>query len=130
MGLDLRADPITLTAALVDIPSESRHEQRIADEIESALRAQAQCEVRAGSVMQLGPAREPMDLILLDPPYGSGAGAVALDRLHRLGWIGEATWIALETANEEKVQVKALDIESERKAGKAKLTLLRLAAGK
>lgn len=41
MGLDLRADPIALTAALVDIPSESRHEQRIADEIETALRAQA-----------------------------------------------------------------------------------------
>ena len=41
MGLDLRADPIELTAALVDIPSESRHEQRIADEIEAALRAQA-----------------------------------------------------------------------------------------
>ena len=38
--LDLRADPIALTAALVDIPSESRHEQRIADEIEAALRAQ------------------------------------------------------------------------------------------
>ena len=32
--------PIALTAALVDIPSESRHEQRIADEIEAALRAQ------------------------------------------------------------------------------------------
>lgn len=41
MGLDLRTDPIALTAALVDIPSESRHEQRIADEIEAALRAQA-----------------------------------------------------------------------------------------
>ncbi len=41
MGLDLRADPIALTAALVDIPSESRHEQRIADEIEHALRTQA-----------------------------------------------------------------------------------------
>ncbi|MEX3647771.1 M20/M25/M40 family metallo-hydrolase, partial [Mycolicibacterium porcinum] len=41
MGLDLHADPIALTAALVDIPSESRHEQRIADEIEAALRAQA-----------------------------------------------------------------------------------------
>ena len=39
--LDLRADPIALTAALVDIPSESRHERRIADEIEAALRAQA-----------------------------------------------------------------------------------------
>ncbi len=41
MGLDLRADPIALTAALVDIPSESRNEARIADEIEAALRAQA-----------------------------------------------------------------------------------------
>jgi succinyl-diaminopimelate desuccinylase len=40
MGLDIRGDPIALTAALVDIPSESRHEQRIADEIEAALRDQ------------------------------------------------------------------------------------------
>lgn len=38
--LDLRGDPIDLTATLVDIPSESRHEQRIADEVEAALRAQ------------------------------------------------------------------------------------------
>lgn len=39
--LDLRADPIDLTAALVDVPSESRQEARIADEVEAALRAQA-----------------------------------------------------------------------------------------
>lgn len=38
--LDLHGDPIALTAALVDIPSESRHEKRIADEIEAALREQ------------------------------------------------------------------------------------------
>jgi succinyl-diaminopimelate desuccinylase len=38
--LDLHGDPIALTAALVDIPSESRHEARIADEVESALREQ------------------------------------------------------------------------------------------
>ena len=91
------------------------------------LRAQQRCDVRAVSVMSLGPAKEPLDLILLDPPYGSGAGVVALDRLHRLGWIGEATWVALETAHEEKVQTKALAAEAERKVGKAKLTLLRLA---
>lgn len=36
--LDLSADVITLTAALVDIPSESRHEQQIADDVERALR--------------------------------------------------------------------------------------------
>lgn len=38
--LDLRGDPIALTAALVDIPSESRDEARIADEVEAALREQ------------------------------------------------------------------------------------------
>ncbi|KRA83072.1 16S rRNA (guanine(966)-N(2))-methyltransferase RsmD [Altererythrobacter sp. Root672] len=94
----------------------------------AALRAQQQCDVRATSVLQLGPAKAPVDLILLDPPYGSGAGAVALDKLFRHGWINEATWIALETAQDEKVQVKSLEIESERKVGKAKLTLLRLPA--
>ncbi|MGV0607639.1 succinyl-diaminopimelate desuccinylase [Mycolicibacterium sp. XJ1904] len=45
MGLDLHGDPIALTAALVDIPSESRHERRIADEVEAALREQTSLEV-------------------------------------------------------------------------------------
>jgi 16S rRNA (guanine966-N2)-methyltransferase len=96
----------------------------------AALRAQPQCEVRTSSATQLGPAKSPFDLILLDPPYHSGAGAVTLDRLQRLGWIGEATWIALETAFDEKVKVKALEIESERKVGKALLTLLRASPGR
>ena len=38
--LDLRADPVALTAALVDIPSESRAEGAIADAVEQALREQ------------------------------------------------------------------------------------------
>ena len=78
--------------------------------------------------MALGPAPKPYDLLLLDPPYGSGAGGVALDRLHRLGWIGPASWVALETAHDEKVQVKTLEIETERKVGRARLSLLRLPA--
>ncbi|KUI33726.1 succinyl-diaminopimelate desuccinylase [Mycobacterium sp. IS-1590] len=45
MGLDLHGDPIALTAALVDIPSESRRERRIADEVEAALREQTSLEV-------------------------------------------------------------------------------------
>jgi 16S rRNA (guanine966-N2)-methyltransferase len=91
----------------------------------AALRAQPRCGVQAGSVLTLGPARQPYDLLLLDPPYGSGAGAVALDRLARLGWIGEATWVALETARDEPPQVKALAIEAERIVGAARLSLLR-----
>lgn len=43
--LDLRADPIDLTTALVDIPSVSRDECRIADEVERALRAQTDYQV-------------------------------------------------------------------------------------
>lgn len=92
----------------------------------AALRAQQQCSVNAGSVLSLGPAKEPYDLILLDPPYGTGAGNVALDRLVRLGWIGDATWIALETARDEPAKVKQLEVESERTVGAARLSLLRL----
>lgn len=36
--LDLSADPVALTAALVDIPSPSHHEKEIADAVEGALR--------------------------------------------------------------------------------------------
>lgn len=38
--LDLHADPIDLTAALVDIPSVSQDESVIADAVEKALREQ------------------------------------------------------------------------------------------
>lgn len=92
----------------------------------AALRAQQQCEVVAGSVMALGPAKVPRDLILLDPPYGTGAGSVALERLARLGWIGTATWVALEVGAKEEVKLRALEVESERKTGPAKLVLARL----
>ena len=88
--------------------------------------ARTRTQVQQGSVMSLGPAKAPHDLILLDPPYDTGAGQVALDRMARLGWIGPATWIALETRKDEDIEVKALDIEAERKVGKAKLTILRL----
>lgn len=91
----------------------------------AALRAQTRCEVQAASVMALGPAKIPRDLILLDPPYGTGAGAVALDRLARLGWIGPATWVALEVGAKEPVEIRALDIEAERKVGPARIVLLR-----
>ncbi len=93
-----------------------------------SLDARAKTTVQQGSVLSLGAARGAHDLILLDPPYGTGAGQVALDRLLRLGWIGEATWIALETEAIETVAVKGLTINAERKVGKAKLTLLRLDA--
>ena len=84
-------------------------------------------DVRAASVLALGPAPAPMDLIMMDPPYGTGAGAVALDKLNRLGWVGNATWISIETAKNEPVDVAGFTIDADRTHGKARITLLRRA---
>ncbi len=94
----------------------------------AALRCADRCDVRAASVLTLGPARQPLDLVMLDPPYGTGAGAVAIERLARLGWIGEATWICLETAAKEIPDVRVCTLDAERKVGKALLSLMRLKA--
>jgi 16S rRNA (guanine966-N2)-methyltransferase len=84
-------------------------------------------EVRAGSVLALPPARAPLDLLMMDPPYATGAGHVALDKLARLGWTGPSTWISLETAKNEEVVVAGFSVDAERVHGKAKITLLRAA---
>ncbi len=85
-------------------------------------------EVRAASVLALGPAPQPLDLILMDPPYGTGAGVVALERLARLGWTGPASWISIETARDEPVTVNGFTTDADRSHGKARLTLLRAVA--
>lgn len=90
-----------------------------------ACEMQARTTVQAGSVMNLGPARASADLILLDPPYGTGAGSVALHRLLRLGWLSPASWAVLETARDEAVAVEGLAVESERVIGRAKLSFMR-----
>ncbi len=93
----------------------------------AALGAAPRADVRAGSVLGLGPARRSFDLLLFDAPYGTGAGSVALDKLNRLGWIGADSWISVETGERESVDVAGFAIDAERRVGKAKLTLLRLA---
>lgn len=92
----------------------------------SALDCRARTTIESGSVMGLRAASAPRDLIVADPPYRSGAGEVALDRLLRLGWIGEGTWIALETAFDEEPDIKGLTIDTSRKVGKARLTLMQI----
>jgi 16S rRNA (guanine966-N2)-methyltransferase len=83
-------------------------------------------DVRATSVLALGPAPRPLDIVMMDPPYGSGAGAVAADKLARLGWIGPATWVSIETAKSEVLDLPQFSVDAERSYGKARVTLLRL----
>lgn len=100
----------------------------------TALRANAdklgvRVDLRQTSVLALGSAAAPLDLIMMDPPYGTGAGAVALDKLARLGWIGPASWVTIETDRREDIDVKGFAAETVRDIGKARLHILRSADG-
>lgn len=114
-------------ASCLFVEQDARAVEAIRKNIET-LDARARSVVQQGSVLSLSPAKTAHDVIFLDPPYDTGAGHVALDRLARLGWIGSATWVALETGAKEEGALRAFDIIAERKTGKAKITLLRLAA--
>ena len=108
------------------------HDAKALDAIRAnakSLDAGTRATVRAGSVLALGPARAALDLVLIDPPYRTGAGVVAIEKLTRMGWIGPATWISLETAFNEPVAIAGFVVDAERTVGKARLTLLRHDAG-
>jgi 16S rRNA (guanine966-N2)-methyltransferase len=72
-----------------------RRSARSAPTLPPCARREHRCARFVGAVAR--PVKEPLDLILLDPPYRTGAGAVAVDKLVRLGWIGDGTWVSLET---------------------------------
>ena len=86
-------------------------------------------DVRAQSALAMGPALQAADLVLMDPPYHSAAGGVALDKLARLGWIGPATWVSVETSRRDDLTAKGYVTEATRDVGKARLHILRLAGG-
>ncbi len=93
------------------------------------LGAEARTEVRPGPVERAARPREPFDLILMDPPYGQGLEQIALDRIGSDSWIAEGGWISIEKGPEPLRLPEGLEIEAERRFGKAHLLLLRQAAG-
>ena len=82
-------------------------------------------DIRATSVLALGSAPMPLDLVMMDPPYATGAGAVALDKLARLGWIGPHSWVTIETDRRETIDVKGFVLDVARDIGKARVHILR-----
>ncbi len=87
----------------------------------AALGAAADTTVIAAAVEKLGPAPAPYDLVFADPPYHMGLAAAALAVLAR-GWLAPGTWIAVETAEDEKLYGTP---EADRTHGKARLRLFR-----
>ena len=67
----------------------------------------------------------PADLVLMDPPYGSGLWVEALDTIGRGGWIGADTVIAVEVGKKESVAAPpGYNLAGGRRYGAARLILL------
>ena len=88
------------------------------------LGAAERTEIRVQPVEHTSPPFQPADLILADPPYGSGLAQVALDRIAGGNWLAPGGWIGIETSGESLAFPPALAPVVERRFGKALITLL------
>ncbi|MEA3032214.1 MAG: rRNA (guanine966-N2)-methyltransferase [Sphingomonadales bacterium] len=62
-----------------------------------------------------------VDLVFLDPPYGSGLAPAFLAGLK----LAPGGWASVETARNEPLAASGYEVEAERVYGKARITLLR-----
>jgi len=84
----------------------------------------AKGEVMPVAVSGIGPSRRAYDLLMFDPPYGSGAAGALLEKMTRLGWATPSAWATIETRNDEQVSADGWVVDTERKYGIAKLSVL------
>lgn len=90
----------------------------------AVLKAADRVDVLASSATKLAPA-QPFDLIFADPPYATGSGNVVVEAVDRAGWLAPGGWLAIETEGRDPVAPLKWQIESERRVGRARLTLIR-----
>lgn len=82
-------------------------------------------EILRQDARKLRDAAAPCDLILMDPPYGKGLAAPALQRLLEKNWIGAGTLAVVETdAREELATPGGLTVREDRKVGKTRFRFL------
>ena len=89
------------------------------------LGAGERADVRAGRVEHAVPPSRPCDLVLVDPPYGTGLAQAALGRIAAPGWLAPGAWISVELHGEELDPTAGLALETQRRFGKATIVLLR-----
>ena len=90
----------------------------------TALGALGRVKVLGGSALALTKS-EPFDLVFADPPYAPGSGTVAVRAVATAQWLAPSGWMAVETARTDTVDPGTWTIDTERNAGRARLTLLR-----
>ena len=68
----------------------------------------------------------PADLVLLDAPYDSGLGSVALEELAKAGWLSDDCLAVIETGGREKVEIpEGFEQVDQRKYGICVMTIVR-----
>lgn len=88
-------------------------------------RLSAEARLIAHDACSLPPAPGSADVIFLDPPYGEGLAPKALASAMAMGWVAPHSWISVETARKEVLEVPGFSVESMRGVGKSELHLLR-----
>jgi 16S rRNA (guanine966-N2)-methyltransferase len=86
--------------------------------------AQGITKVFRKDVTQIGPARSPVDLVFLDPPYGQGLGEVALTTLMDNGWLASGSVVVWEEAAPPIIPAPFQTLD-QRKYGQTIITILR-----
>ncbi len=80
-------------------------------------------EVRAGGVGHVLPPSRPCDLILMDPPYKTGLAQAGIDRA--AAWLAPGGWLSVELHGETLALPDGLELDAERRFGKATVLLIR-----
>ncbi|GBQ88512.1 N-6 adenine-specific DNA methylase [Acetobacter nitrogenifigens DSM 23921 = NBRC 105050] len=87
----------------------------------TACRKEDASRVFAGDILAPPKAVNPCGLVFLDPPYGKGLPALALNALTARGWIAPDALVIVETAKDEAPPVDTVEILFERVHGAARL---------
>lgn len=72
----------------------------------------------------LGPARMPVDLVFMDPPYGQGLGEVALPALMVNQWLAPGAVVVWEEASRPLIPAPFVTLD-QRSYGQTTITILR-----
>ncbi len=84
------------------------------------------CEVLRADVLHPPRSEAPAGIVLMDPPYGQGLAAPAVEALAASGWIGRESLVVVELMSRESLQTPAgFELAEERRYGKARLAFLR-----
>ncbi|GAB5470211.1 MAG: 16S rRNA (guanine(966)-N(2))-methyltransferase RsmD [Rhodospirillales bacterium] len=121
LGLEALSRGAASVVFLEKAPAAARLIRRNAE----ALGVAQSARVLQGDALLPPAALRPVDLLLLDPPYGEGLALPALRALLRAGWLGPGSLVALEADAREDLDLpEGFDLRDDRRYGRARLLIL------